>query len=92
MSSVLETVMLVCFGLSWPLNVWKNVKARTAKNMSLPFILLITLGYMAGIGAKLYTGNISYVLAVYVLNLLMVASNLVVYGINRRYDRRKSKP
>jgi len=90
MSALLETVMLVCFGLSWPLNVWKNLKARTAKNMSLPFILLIILGYLAGIGAKLYTGSISYVLAVYVLNLMMVAANLVVYGINRKYDRQKN--
>ena len=87
MSAVLETVMLICFGLSWPVNVWKNVKAGTAKNMSLPFILLITMGYIAGIAAKLLSGNISFVLAVYVLNLVMVSANLAVYWINRRHDR-----
>ncbi|MBQ8642568.1 MAG: hypothetical protein IJ480_10165 [Clostridia bacterium] len=88
MSSVLETVMLICFGLSWPVNVWKNIKARTAKNMSLPFILLISLGYVAGICAKIYAGSINFVLAVYVLNLVMVSANLVVYWINRQYDRK----
>lgn len=53
MSELLETVMLVCFGLSWPINVWKNVKAKTARNMSLRFIMLIVAGYAAGIIAKI---------------------------------------
>ena len=88
MSAVLETMMLVCFGLSWPVNVLKNIHARSAKNMSLPFILLICLGYVAGICAKLLAGNISYVLVVYGINLAIVSVNLVVYGINRNYDRK----
>ncbi len=87
MSMILETLMLVCFGLSWPVNVMKNVRARSAKNMSLPFILLICLGYVAGISAKILTGNITYVLAVYIINLAIVSVNIVVYIINRRYDR-----
>ena len=41
MGSILETVMLICFGFSWPLNVIKAYKAKTAKGTSLPFILLI---------------------------------------------------
>ena len=45
-ASILETIMLVCFGLSWPLNVVKAYRARTAKGMSLPFILLIISGYI----------------------------------------------
>ena len=35
MTEVLESVMLICFGLSWPISVVKNIKAHTAKNMSL---------------------------------------------------------
>ena len=31
MSSIFETIMLICFGLSWPINVMKAYKARTAK-------------------------------------------------------------
>ena len=87
MSEVLETVMLVCFGLSWPINVWKNAKAKTAKNMSLRFILLIVAGYAAGIIAKIHSGTVSYVLAVYILNLIIVAVNVPVYFVNRRHDR-----
>ncbi len=87
MSVILETVMLVCFGLSWPVNVMKNVKARSAKNMSLPFLLLICFGYVAGISAKLLSGSITFVLAVYIINLAIVSVNIVVYFLNRRYDR-----
>ena len=43
MTEVLESVMLICFGLSWPISVIKNIKAHTAKNMSLKFILPATL-------------------------------------------------
>lgn len=87
MSEIFETLMLICFGLSWPMSVIKNIRAKTAKSMSLPFILLIITGYIAGIAAKLLTGNITFVLAVYILNLLMVSVNAAVYFINRRYDR-----
>lgn len=88
MSEILETIMLICFGLSWPMSVVRNIRAKTAKSMSLGFILLIICGYAAGISAKICTHNYSYVLAVYIFNLLAVTANLIVYFINRSYDRR----
>ena len=87
MADILETVMLVCFGCSWPLSVYKNIKAHSAKAMSLQFILLIISGYIAGITAKVLRGNFSYVLVMYIINLVIVSANVVVYFINRRYDR-----
>ncbi|MBO5273639.1 MAG: hypothetical protein IJA85_06770 [Clostridia bacterium] len=83
----LEMIMLICFGLSWPLSVWRNIKARSAKNMSLQFILLICFGYVAGITAKILNGSINYVLAVYIINLCIVSVNIAVYFVNRRYDK-----
>ena len=87
MSSVFESVMLVCFGLSWPLNVVKAYRARTAKGMSLPFILLIISGYIAGITAKLISGQTNYVLIVYFLNLAIVSLNIRVYFRHASLDR-----
>ena len=52
MGGILETAMLICFGCSWPINLVKNYKCRSAKGMSLPFILLLIVGYVAGICAK----------------------------------------
>lgn len=87
MSEMLEAIMLICFGLSWPMNLIKNIKAKTAKSMSFKFILLIILGYIAGIAAKLINHSINYVLIVYLLNLVVVSMNLIVYFINRKIDK-----
>lgn len=91
MGSLLEAVMMLCFGLSWPINVIKAYKARTAKGTSLPFILLITFGYLAGITAKIVTGQINYVLAVYLFNLAVVGLNIVVYFHNTALDRKAAQ-
>lgn len=87
MSQILEIVMLVCFGLSWPMSVVKNIRAKTAKTMSLSFTLLIIGGYIAGITAKILSNQINFVLIAYLLNLAIVSVNVVVYFINRRYDK-----
>ena len=88
---ILETIMLVCFGFSWPINLIKAYKARTAKSTSLPFVLLIIAGYISGISAKIIMGNINYVLVAYLLNLAIVSLNLVVYFRNVALDKQVNK-
>ena len=87
MNEILETIMLICFGASWPISVMKNIRSHTAKNMSLQFILLIIIGYVSGITAKIINGQTNYVLVVYLINLAFVSINLAVYFINRHHDR-----
>ena len=53
MSEILEILMIVSFGCSWPLNVIKSYKSRTTKGKSLMFLCLIFFGYIAGIASKL---------------------------------------
>lgn len=89
MPQLLETIMLICFGLSWPINVYKTYKARTSAGTSPLFILLIITGYIAGIAAKIIMGQINFVLAVYFLNLVIVFFNLVIYFRNRALDKQK---
>ncbi len=91
MTELLEVIMLVCFGMSWPINAYRNFKAKSAKGMSLAFILLIIFGYVAGIGAKIITGNFTYVLAVYLINLAIVGVNLAIYFRNKGFDRKNQK-
>ncbi|MBE5767254.1 MAG: hypothetical protein E7335_08850 [Clostridiales bacterium] len=89
MGSILETIMLMCFGVSWPLNVLKAYRAKTAKGTSLPFILLIISGYIAGISSKLISGQINYVLIAYVLNLAIVSLNVIIYFRNVSLDKKR---
>lgn len=95
MADILEVVMIVSFGASWPFNVVKSYKARTAKGKSLLFLCLIFFGYIAGIVSKIlnesYMASFSekwYVLFFYVLNLIMVGADLILYFRNRKLDRR----
>lgn len=88
MNEILECVMLICFGISWPLNAWKHYKARTAKSTSLYFILLILAGYVAGIISKfIVPPKHAYVLVIYFINFFNVSLDLVIYFINRKHDR-----
>ncbi len=88
LAHLFEAAMLVCFGFSWPLNVIKAYKAGTAKGTSLPFIILIITGYLAGISAKIINGQFNYVLVVYFLNLAIVMSNVFVYIRNKALDKK----
>lgn len=94
MSEILEIVMIVSFGASWPINVLKSYRARTTKGKSLVFLLLIFFGYIAGIASKLlneaYMASFAdkwYVLFFYVLNLAMVGLDLLLYIRNRKLEK-----
>lgn len=98
MAEILEVIMIVCFGISWPFNVVRSYKARTAKGKSPVFLCLIILGYIAGITSKFmneaYMSAIEekwYVLFFYFLNFVMVSADLVLYFRNRQLDRRNEK-
>ena len=95
MAEILEIIMIVSFGISWPMNVIKSYKARTTKGKSLAFLYLIFFGYIAGIASKLvnasYMEHIAekwYVLFFYVLNFVMVATDLCLYYRNLSLDRK----
>ena len=90
---LLEIIMIVSFGASWPINVMKSYKARTTKGKSLGFLCLIEFGYVAGIASKLmndaYMASFAskwYVLFFYVLNFIMVGTDLALYFRNKKLD------
>ena len=96
MSEILEIIMIISFGFSWPMNVMKSYKARTAKGKSITFLLLIFFGYIAGITSKLtnsaYMAQFAdkwYVLFFYFLNISMVGVDILLYFRNLNLDRKK---
>ena len=98
MSEILEIIMIVSFGASWPLNVLKSWRARSAKGKSVAFLLLIIFGYIAGIASKFasesYMAQFAekwYVLFFYFLNLAMVTLDFLLYLRNRRLDKLNAK-
>ena len=89
MAEVLEAVMLICFGLSWPINAWKAYQARTAVGTSWQFMALISAGYIAGIAAKFAAGTLNWVLVVYFINVIAVSANWLIYARNLQLDRER---
>lgn len=89
MAHLLETAMLICFGLSWPFNIAKSVRSRTAKGKSVVFEILIITGYLCGLVGKFILGDLSYVVIFYIADILMVSADLVLTLRNRRLDRRR---
>ena len=88
-----DIMMVISFGASWPLNVMKSYRARTTKGKSLGFLLLIFFGYIIGIIGKILTPNFDwgkkwYTVFFYVLNLIMVGIDLILYVRNYRLDKK----
>ena len=86
---VFEAVMVICFGLSWPMSVYKSWTSRTARGKSLTFELFILLGYISGIVGKLVSGSITYVFVFYILNTVMVTADILLYIRNARLDKKQ---
>ncbi len=88
MAELFEIFMIVLFGASWPMNVIKSFKSKTTKGKSIVFLFLIFTGYVFGIAGKLIAANFKWhVLFFYVLNLLMVGTDIVLYFRNLTFDR-----
>ena len=86
MAQILETIMLICFGVSWPVSVYKSITTRSTQGKSIVFMSAILLGYFAGILSKLISGNINYVLVIYLFNSLVVSFDFILFFINKKRE------
>ena len=91
MKEICELVMLICFGLSWPISVYKSIRSKSTKGKSIIFIIAIIVGYIFGIAGKLIGDDKSYVLILYCINLSVVAFDLILYFFNRHNERKKQQ-
>ena len=91
-----EIGMLVAFGISWPFNIAKSWRSRTAKGKSVAFEWIVVLGYCVGLLGKLIsysrTGVLAYSTWFYLADIAMVATDIVLYFRNTALDRRAEKP
>lgn len=76
--SIFEVIMLVCFGLSWPISIAKALRTQKVEGKSPVFMAVICLGYLSGILHKALFAT-DWVIVLYIVNFLMVATDLVLY-------------
>ena len=93
MSDLLEALMIICFGLSWPISIRKSYTARTAKGQSLFFEIFLLVGYIFGVVRKAAfppeTKNWLYWLALcaYCFNFLAISIDVGLYFRNTKLDK-----
>ncbi len=88
MTQILECVMLICFGISWPISVYKSITSKSTKGKSVIFLIAILVGYVAGILSKILSNNFSYVLVLYFINFFIVFTDFIIYFVNRNREKK----
>ena len=77
-----EIGMLVAFGCSWPFNILKSWRSRTAKGKSVVFEYLVVFGYLVGLLGKLIrwrrTGVLAWSVWFYIADILMVLTDILL--------------
>ena len=91
MAQVFEMIMLICFGASWPFNIAKSIRSRTARGKSVGFECCIIVGYLCGLAGKFISGTVTYVAAFYILDIAMVSVDLALTIRNHRLDQLADK-
>jgi hypothetical protein len=76
--SFFEVLMLVCFGISWPISIAKTMRTCEVAGKSPLFLIIVIVGYASGIVHKLLY-SCDWVIILYVLNLVMVIADLALY-------------
>ncbi|TGE36357.1 hypothetical protein E4K67_20740 [Desulfosporosinus fructosivorans] len=88
--SIFEIIMLICFGAAWPLSIYKSYTSRSIKGKSVSFLIVILIGYVAGILNKIFN-QYDAVVYLYLLNFIMVLIDLLIYFRNSHISGRPSQ-
>lgn len=95
MATVFEILMLVIFGCSWPVNISKSLKSRTTLGKSLAYEYLVVLGYLFGLTAKILiycsTGRLQYSFYFYIIDIVLVVTDIIIYHRNLSIDRQEGR-
>ena len=90
-AKVLEAAMIILFGISWPFNLIKSIRTGSTKGKSLLFLILIDVGYIAGITSKFFSTTFVWetdwwIFMIYVINFTFVSADLIMYFVNKKKE------
>ena len=81
LAEILEFGMLFAFGFSWPFAIARTYRAKRVDGKSPMFMIIVLLGYVGGILARLLDANTSndWLAIVYVIDMALVSTDLTLY-------------
>lgn len=82
LNGIFEIIMLLCFGAAWPVSIYKSYTSRTTAGKSVIFLIIVLIGYIAGILHKVFN-SFDFVIWLYVMNAAMVSVDILLYVRNR---------
>ncbi|HOJ63796.1 MAG TPA: hypothetical protein PLE45_05190 [Spirochaetota bacterium] len=85
--SIFEIIMLICFGVAWPVSIYKSLKSKSTKGKSIIFLIIIFIGYISGVIHKILY-NMNIVIIFYIINLIMVGIDIIIFFLNYYYEKR----
>jgi hypothetical protein len=86
--NIFEAGMLVCFGASWPINIFKSITSKSIKGKSLLFMYVILTGYVFGITGKFVNDRDILLIVLYAVNFVMVAVDICLFYRNKKNEAR----
>lgn len=89
LAHVFETIMILCFGISWPLNIIRSYRSRSTKGKSILFSFFIAFGYVCGITSKIMSRTFNLAFWFYFPNIIMVCTDIALYYRNRAIERKE---
>lgn len=85
LAEFLEAAMLFAFGASWPFAIARTFRAKRVDGKSPAFMIIVLFGYACGIAAHLVEGTKLWLCAVYLIDMALVSTDLVLYFHYRRF-------
>lgn len=86
-----EIMMLILFGISWPFNIAKSWKSKTAKGKSVLFELIVFSAYLVGLIGKLILyfqiGELVISTWFYFIDMILVGIDICLYFRNTAIDK-----
>ncbi|MDR0320473.1 MAG: hypothetical protein LBI28_03140 [Treponema sp.] len=93
---IFESIMLICFGFAWPISIYKSLVSKKTAGKSLLFLIVLQIGYVAGILYKLTEfmddvkinpdATININLYLYILNFILITIDECLYLRNRKLE------
>lgn len=87
--SIFELLFFVFIAFAWPISMIRMLRNKSTKGKSLLFSCIILLGYVFGIGHKIFY-DLDWVLIVYLLNAVLISADTVIFlFIRNKYEKER---
>jgi len=94
---IFEILMLLSFGIAWPISIFKSLKSKSTGGKSVIFSFVILFGYVCGITNNILHNTVDGVFTLtlafpfYILNLVTVTIDTILWFRNHKLEKAAGK-